>query len=330
MRTGRGLGHAKLIAVGEHWVLDGAQALALALPAMAVRVELCLTADSEEVSVLSEDSGTVLTEVALAGAAAMATLALRQAGWPSGAQVQVASQVPLRRGLGSSAALAVALVRAVDAALGRSPADPEQVGARAKDLEDLIHGRSSGLDPAAAASGSGGVLFRQGSVVRRVARVHPGLCQVRWLLVDLGHGRPTREAIELASSRRAAMPPQMRHALAAATSSAAVGAAEALETGDLASLAAALQAAGQVLEPLGIVDDGMQLCIEQALLAGALAAKQTGAGLGGVIVALCANAAVAERVAAACRSACATACGHWIVPVAVDGDVVAQVTLPLA
>lgn len=318
MQIGRGRGHAKLIAVGEHWVLDGAQALALALPAMAVDVELELGGDRADVTVQPLDPSVHLAEAAQAGAVAMATLALRQAGVAGGATVRVASQVPLRRGLGSSAALAVALVRAVDQALGRLAADPEQVGLRAKDLEDLIHGRSSGLDPAAAASGAGGVLFCRGAVVRRLERVHPGLCQVRWLLVDLGHGRPTREAIDLASAQRAAMPPEVRQALADATSAAALLAADALEAGDLAQLGAALQEAGRALQPLGVVDAAMQACIDQALSVGALAAKQTGAGLGGVILALCADAAAADRVAAACRAACPTACDHWILPVAIE------------
>lgn len=330
MQTGRGLGHAKLIAVGEHWVLDGAQALALAVPAMTVRVELDLTPDSDEVSVQPKDPAEVLAESATAGAVAMARLALRQAGLGGGARVRVASQVPLRRGLGSSAALAVALVRSVDAALARLPADPAQVGLRAKDLEDLIHGRSSGLDPAAAASGAGGVLFCRGAVVRQLARVHPGLCQARWVLVDLGHGRPTREAIDLAAQRRAAMDPPIRQALADATSAAAHSAAAALESGDLARLAAALQQAGHALQPLGVIDDAMQACIDQAILVGALAAKQTGAGLGGVIVALCTDAATAERVAAACRAACPTACDHWVLPVAIDQAVDSSAETPIS
>ncbi len=316
MQTGRGRGHAKLIAVGEHWVLDGAQALALALPAMAVEVELDLDPAGHPVLVQPIDTSVYLAEAAQAGAVAMATLALRQVGWQGGARVRVASQVPLRRGLGSSAALAVALVRAAGSALARPAGDAVAVGLHAKELEDLIHGRSSGLDPAAAASGSGGVLFCRGKVVRSLEEVHPALCQARWLLMDLGHGRPTREAIEVASQRRAAMAADVRQALADSTSAAAVLAAKALESGDLHALAVALEQAGRALQPLGVIDEAMQACIDQALSAGALAAKQTGAGLGGVILALCGDAATAQRVAAACRVASPTACDHWTLPVA--------------
>ncbi len=311
---GAGRGNAKLILVGEHWVLDGARALAIGLPSLAVDVELTLDPTVAGVQVDSP-----APEQALLGAAAMATLALAQVGVATGAQVRVDSQVPLRRGLGSSAALAVALVRAADAAVGRPAAGVEEVGLRAKDLEDLIHGRSSGLDPAAAATGSnrtadgpgsGGVLFCSGRVERRLGPVHANLRKFCWLLMDLGQGQPTREAIAIASARRAAMDPAQRQALADATSAAADQAADGLETGDFAKLASALRSAAAVLEPLGVINAPMERCIAQALAHGALAAKQTGAGLGGVILALCPDQAVAAQVAAACTDAS----DHWTVP----------------
>lgn len=311
---GAGRGNAKLILVGEHWVLDGARALAIGLPSLAVDVELTL-----DLTVAGVQVDSPAPEQALLGAAAMATLALAQVGVAAGARVRVDSQVPLRRGLGSSAALAVALVRAADAAVGRPAAGVEEVGLRAKDLEDLIHGRSSGLDPAAAATGSnrtadgpgsGGVLFCSGRVERRLGPVHADLWKFCWLLMDLGQGQPTREAIAIASARRAAMDPAQRQALADATSAAADQAADGLETGDFAKLASALRSAAAALEPLGVVNAPMERCIAQALAHGALAAKQTGAGLGGVILALCPDQAVAAQVAAACTDAC----DHWTVP----------------
>lgn len=309
-----GRGNAKLILVGEHWVLDGARALAIGLPGLAVEVELTL--DPTVAGVLVDSPA---PEQALQGAAAMATLALAQVGVTAGARLSIDSQVPLRRGLGSSAALAVALVRAADAAVVRRASGVEEVSLRAKDLEDLIHGRSSGLDPAAAATGSdrtadgqgsSGVLFRHGRVERRLGPVHPALRQFCWLLMDLGQGQPTREAIAIASARRAAMDPDQRQALADATSSAADQAADALETGDFAQLATALRSAAAALEPLGVANAAMTRCAAQALAHGALAAKQTGAGLGGVILALCPNDATAAQVVAACTDAI----DHWTVP----------------
>lgn len=309
-----GRGNAKLIAVGEHWVLDGARALAIGLPSLGVEVELSAAPDLAGVQIDSP-----APEAALQGAAAMAALALQQVGLPVAARVRVASQVPLRRGLGSSAALAVALVRAADAAAGRSPASVEEVGLRAKDLEDLIHGRSSGLDPAAAATGwdggaggaaSGGVLFRHGRVERRLGAVHRHFAQFCWLLLDLGQGQPTREAIAIAAARRAALPEAQRQVLADSTSAAAEQAAISLETGNSAGLAEALRAAARALEPLGVVDAAMARCIGEAQALGALAAKQTGAGLGGVIVALCPDPQTAERVAAGCPGVQA----RWTVP----------------
>ena len=73
----------------------------------------------------------------------------------------------------------------------------------------------------------------------------------------------------------------------------------ALEHGDLPELGQALATAGAAMEPLGVVNVAMREALDVMRVAGARAAKQTGAGLGGMLLALCDDEAQAQAVAAA-------------------------------
>lgn len=275
-----GLGHAKLILVGEHWVLDGARALAIGLPQMHTQVQL-----------IPSESDDLPTD---AQAAQMLRAALSQVAWQRPLQVTITSNVPIRRGLGSSAALAVALVRAAHALEHRDELATREVAQRARELEALVHGQSSGLDPAAAAAGGTAVLFQQGAVLDQPT-IHAQLAPAHWLVVDVGQGQPTRTAITLARQARDDMGDLRRHTLLASVTRAAEVAAEALRIGQLDQLALALRQAGDAIEPLGIVNEPLQLCRSLLLDAGALASKSSGAGLGGVTLGLFADAATAHR-----------------------------------
>jgi mevalonate kinase len=109
---------------------------------------------------------------------------------------------------------------------------------------------------------------------------------------------PTRQAIAVADQHRACLAADDHQAWVDATTAAAQQAADALATGDVAALAHALSSAGAALEPLGVVDARMRQVLALAVQGGALAAKQTGAGLGGMLLALLPNAAVAPAVRA--------------------------------
>ncbi len=275
-----GRGHAKLILVGEHWVLDGARALAIGLPDLCTEVRLI----PSEIECPLED----------AQAANMLQSALEQVGWRGPLHASVTSNVPIRRGLGSSAALAVALVRAAHNLQSPEALEVSEVALRARALEALVHGRSSGLDPAAAAAGGSAVLFQEGQVLAQ-PQIHVDFAQARWLVVDVGQGQPTRTAIAMALQAREQMGDLPRHTWLAKVTRAAEDAATALGNGDLQGLAAALALAGDALQPLGIVDENLKQCRDLLLEHGALASKSSGAGLGGVTLGLFANSAIATR-----------------------------------
>lgn len=305
--TGRGNG--KCILVGEHHVLDGATALALGLPAFHTDVTLTLLPATTLSAQL--DPTAELPDDVRRDAEKMLEKALEQCGVVGQVTAQVRSTVPIRRGLGSSAALSVAYLRAAEALAGTTKASDSALVQRARQVEGVVHGTSSGLDPAAA-SGSGAVRFAKGEVLGRVA-VSAALAPAQWLLVDLGHSLPTRDAVALAWAARERLPAAQRTALRDRISQATEDAAVALASGDLQQLATALAAAGDTMPALGVVDGEMSALLDCMRKAGALAAKQTGAGLGGMLLGLAADPASAAAIATACGDLAAAV---WTMPVA--------------
>jgi mevalonate kinase len=132
-------------------------------------------------------------------------------------------------------------------------------------------------------------------------------------LVDLGHSLPTRDAVALAWAARERLPEAERTALRDRISQATESAAAALASGNLQQLATALAAAGETMPALGVVDIEMTALLTRMRNAGALAAKQTGAGLGGMLLGLAADPASAAAIATACGDLAAAV---WTMPVA--------------
>ena len=127
-RTDRARLPAKVILLGEHGVVYGRHALALPIPdAVSVSISAAET--------LSHDLPDELVAVLL-----------REMGIEkSNVRIDVDSRLPFGKGLGSSAAIAVAIVRAFDEHLGLG-LDDERINAIAFESEKLAHGTPSGID----------------------------------------------------------------------------------------------------------------------------------------------------------------------------------------
>lgn len=305
MKVGVGAAHGKAILIGEHWVLAGVPALALALPSWTTQVRwgdegpLRLAADSPLDAEAAASSLTML-RAACAELAAHAGLAVDVKVELLGrGEVAIASTVPMHRGFGSSAAFAVAALRALADREGAALL-PDQVWAAARAVENVVHGSSSGLDPAAAMADGAAVRF-QGGAPRGAIRpaVTPAMRDARWVLLDVGAAPSTATAVARAKAARAAMPEPFHEALWHATATAAAQAEAALVCGDPVALGAAMDAADAALRPLGVVDARLEAAIEAMRAAGALGAKQSGAGMGGVVLALAPDATIADTMRSA-------------------------------
>lgn len=193
---------------------------------------------------------------------------------------EVRFSIPTGAGLGSSAALAVALVRALDVALGLG-LSAESVDAAAFAAEKVFHGSPSGLDHTVAQRGGFG-LFRRGQGLVPLT----GTPALRLLIGHTGRARDTKGRVqrvaELYQSDREGT--AARFARIAGLIDEAVAA---LRGGDLAALGRAMSQNQAELRHLDVSCPEIDTLCELALEAGALGAKLTGGGGGGCVLALC-------------------------------------------
>jgi len=192
--------------------------------------------------------------------------------------LEAEADVPAAAGLGSSAALAVALTRAISTAANRH-LDAAEIERTANVAERCFHANPSGIDVAIAARGGLG-LFRRNHGLEPVEA--PPL---RLLVALSGEARRTADMIarvrEAYESRR-----QWTESRLARLGDAATGGRSALRSGDGAALGTLMSAAHGTLAEIGVSSPALDRLVDAAHRAGALGAKLTGAGGGGAVIAL--------------------------------------------
>jgi mevalonate kinase len=286
----RGRAAGKIILLGEHAVVYGRPALAAGL-GLGLEVEMRAGAGGPRVE---SDHGALADDPRPARLVAEAAAALGVAA--NGLAVRIRSELPSGAGLGSSAALAVAVLRALAAAAGRRLAPGEELDL-ARRLEAIFHGQSSGVDPAAAAQPGGGCF-------RFVRGEPPCITPLRLratlpLVVLLGE-RPRSTGAAVTGLRARWEADRARHERLFDEVAAVVDdGARAAEAGDLPALGRAFDRNQELLRTLGVSAPDVDALVAAARAAGALGAKLTGGGAGGAVIAL---ASEPERVAAALRS----------------------------
>jgi mevalonate kinase len=252
-----GSGRGKLILAGEHAVVYGH-------PAIAFAVDRGVTATLTPVDGPTEAPG---CDDRLRAAIALAVPA-------HGFRVGLRSDLPIGRGMGSSAAIAVALVRAAAAATGEVLTDASTF-ARAFELERIFHGTPSGVDQAVSARG-GIVRYRKGPPVEITPLPAP-----RWRIVVLDSGAcgETRAMVDGVRARLPGVGPTLD------AIGALVGEVErALD--DAPTLGPLLTENHRLLREIGVSTPDLDGLVALALDAGAWGAKLAGAGGGGVVIAL--------------------------------------------
>ncbi len=201
-------------------------------------------------------------------------------------------EVPAGAGLGSSAALGVALARALLSAHGR-PVDAAVVLDAALAWETVIHGRPSGLDHTVAAQSGFGVFVR-GQGLTPVAAALP----VPLVVGHTGRARDTKGRVsrvaELVAERPDDTQGRFRQIAELVTE-----ARRAVEAGDLATLGRTMRQNQEHLEALEVSCPEIAHMCRLAHDAGALGAKLTGGGGGGCVLALAPTVAQQDAVQSA-------------------------------
>jgi mevalonate kinase len=198
-------------------------------------------------------------------------------------------------GLGSSAAVAVALADVLlRASSGRAPSQKRRF-ALAGEMEVVFHGTPSGVDHACSVLGRPIRFRRRGAgrppSVRPLSLKRP----LELLVAFAGTRRPTRDTVAALRARQARWPSRYRRLFQEVGRVAEEGV-HAAEVGDLEALGDAMNVNHGLLSALGVSSpalDGMAGFLREA---GALGAKLTGAGGdGGAVVGLFRDGRGAQR-----------------------------------
>jgi mevalonate kinase len=295
----------KVILFGEHAVVYGQPAIAVPVtqvrakgiitpliqgPPGAIQIEAPAIGLHANLDELAADD-----PIGAALAGAFAALGVEQ---PPAFKLKVTSTIPVASGLGSGAAVSVAIIRVVAAFLGHPLAD-DQVSEIAFEVEKLHHGTPSGIDNSVVTYAQP-VYFIKDRALETLKVAAP----FTLVIGDTGVSSPTRDAV---GDLRAAWQADPRHydSIFAAVGDIARQARATIESGDTGALGPLMDANHGHLQTMRVSSRELDALVEAARAAGALGAKLSGGGRGGNMIALV-DESTADAVAAALQAAGAT------------------------
>jgi mevalonate kinase len=276
----------KAILLGEHAVVHAQPAIAIPLTRKRVKVsvEPQILAPTGKIRVISavmdlnQDLDTLPENHPVFQAVLLTLAELKVLQTPS-CTLNISSTLPISSGLGSSAALAVATIRALSEFLGH-PLDSETVNRIAFECETYVHGKPSGIDNTVVTYEKP-ILFQKGKYIEFI---EPGRT-LFFVFADSGVRKSTRMTVASLAQQLEDNPARIQPMLEEIGQLAIQGK-QALLDGNPSSLAKAINRNQEILAELDLSCPELNLLIERALKAGALAAKLTGGGKGGHMLAL--------------------------------------------
>src|SRR3989441_1593961 len=294
----------KIILAGEHFVVLGAPAVAMAINLYS-KVQVT-PKNSSGVDVdadiplrflagktgnpMAPDPRRLLRPLELAAEATLKYVGSSD----RGLHVNVECEIPVAAGLGSSASTTVAIISAVGR-FNRIELSRKEIFKLAFVPENFLHGKPSGVDQATCIYG-GMIQFNRPSDVKMVRLKEKPII----LVCDTGIHHETRTLVGgvIRKSRREKK--DFRNYLTKVREI-STGVAKALREGDNDDLGDLMFRNHELLRKIGVSHPKLDHLVETARRAGALGAKLTGAGGGGCIIALARSMSGRDRISRVLR-----------------------------
>jgi len=196
-----------------------------------------------------------------------------------GVEIKVSSTIPIASGLGSGAAVSVAIIRALSTHLGHL-LDDEKVNEIAYEVEKIHHGTPSGIDNTVVTF-SKPIFFVKEHPIELLDVAKPFTI----IIADTGIPAPTKESVGDVRKLWEKNPKKM-NALFAAIGSITRTARQSIEGGHPEQLGALMNENQRILQEMGVSSPELDRLTEASLNFGAFGAKLSGGGRGGNMIAL--------------------------------------------
>ncbi len=292
----------KVILFGEHAVVYGCPAIAV--PVLQVRAKAIVTVDPRsfpglvkfqapniglETSLYDLPENHPLAAVILKAAAALMLSHI------PACNIKITSTIPIAGGMGSGAAVSVAILRAFSSSLGH-PFSDEQVSELAYEVEVIHHGTPSGIDNSVITYARP-VYFVKGKTIETLRVKQP----FSLVIGDTGVRSPTSSVVnDVRTAWEGAL--EQYDMLFDTVGEIAAAARKSIEHGSVEKLGPLMDENQALLSKMGVSSLELDRLIEAARKAGALGAKLSGAGRGGNMIALVTS-EIASKVATAIEQA---------------------------
>lgn len=219
--------------------------------------------------------------------------------------IRVNSQIPIASGMGSGAAIAAAIIRALAQHLNRADLQSnEMVSALTYEVEKIHHGTPSGIDNTVVAYEQPIYFVRQSP--QNQIEPFTVAAPLRFVVADTGVRSSTKVAVGDVRRQYSQQPAQFAR-IFDECGRIAQDARQAIEAGDVQRVGQLMTKNHAWLQTMTVSSPELDNLVAAALQAGALGAKLSGAGRGGNMLALVENAEMETAVRAALTQAGATA-----------------------
>lgn len=275
-----GKANGKIILMGEHAVVYGQPAIAM--PFSAVEITAQVRAQGQALSVACDFYEGLVHKMPKIWESLKHAIrfSLYRIGAPTdpAIHIEISSTIPAERGMGSSAAVAVAVARALFAYYEKELTDSE-LWDIVQSSEKIAHGNPSGID-AATTSGKSPVFFIKYQPIQPLELK----LQAYLVVADTGVTGNTLEAISDVADLLEKKPEAIK--LVEELGNLTRQAKEDLATDQAELLGSRMNQAHALLQKLGVSDPSLDKLVSLAQENGALGAKLTGGGRGGCMIAL--------------------------------------------